>query len=95
MDEYFTRQEACQLLRCSLSMFERLVREGAFPVIKLQRKVLVKRAVLEAWLDAHETTATADRHEGQPAPDRLGRALASARSPQASLALEERAEQDA
>jgi len=68
-------------------MFERLVRERRFPVIKLQRKVLVRRSVLEAWLQGQEMQA-ASPPETAEAPDRLRHALATTRSPQASRPLE-------
>jgi excisionase family DNA binding protein len=52
--EVMSRQEACAYVGVSLSTLERLIREGALPVVKLGRRVLIRKASLEAWLQAHE-----------------------------------------
>jgi excisionase family DNA binding protein len=68
MDEFLTRDELRALLKCSLSTVERLLRQQTFPVIKVGRKVLVRRAAVEQWLAAQEVPAA-------PPADRLARAL--------------------
>ncbi len=52
--EVMSRQEACVYLGVSLSTMERLIRAGALPVVKLERRVLIRKASLDAWLQAHE-----------------------------------------
>jgi excisionase family DNA binding protein len=75
MDELLTREELRGLLKCSLSTVERLLRQGAFPVVKVGRKVLVRRSAVEAWLATREIPAKAP---DTPPPDRLARALKEA-----------------
>jgi excisionase family DNA binding protein len=76
MDEFLTRDELRTLLKCSLSTVERLLRQHTFPVVKLRRKVLVRRAAVEAWLAAQEIPAQTPQ---QAPPDRLARALKEAK----------------
>jgi excisionase family DNA binding protein len=75
MDEFLTRDELRTLLKCSLSTVERLLRQRTFPVVKVGRKVLVRRAAVEAWLAAQEIPAQTPQ---KPPPDRLARALKEA-----------------
>ena len=39
--KHYTRQECCQILRCSLPTFHALVNKGLIPVLKVGRKTLV------------------------------------------------------
>lgn len=40
-EKYYTRQECCEILRCSLPTFHALVNKGLIPVTKVGRKTLV------------------------------------------------------
>lgn len=41
LGRYYTRQECCEILRCSLPTFHALVNKGLIPVTKVGRKTLI------------------------------------------------------
>jgi excisionase family DNA binding protein len=73
MDEFLTRADSRTFLKCSMITVERLLRQRAFPVVKVGRKVLVRRAAVEHWLITREIPAQPPPQT--PPPDRLARAL--------------------
>jgi excisionase family DNA binding protein len=78
MPTLLTTKELCGLLRCSLPTVKRLLRRGELPVVRVGRRVLVRQEAVDAWILAHETSATGGqlpRTSEAPPPDRLARAL--------------------
>ncbi|MDW7759444.1 MAG: helix-turn-helix domain-containing protein [Acidobacteriota bacterium] len=48
---YFTKREIAEYLKISLATLERLMKEG-LPHIKLSRRVLFRKADVDAWLES-------------------------------------------
>ena len=46
-ERYYTRQECCEILRCSKPTFHSLVNKGLIPVTKVGRKTLVSADVFD------------------------------------------------
>jgi excisionase family DNA binding protein len=56
----YTRQQVCERLQISLPTFERLIRRGELPIIKVGRRVLIRRRTLEAFLRQREVPRADD-----------------------------------
>jgi excisionase family DNA binding protein len=56
----YTRQQVCECLQISLPTFERLIRRGELPIIKVGRRVLIRRRTLEAFLRQREVPRADD-----------------------------------
>lgn len=56
MDElrFYTRQEVAALLRLNVNSVDRLLRQGELRVVKVDRRVLIPKEALDAWIKAHE-----------------------------------------
>jgi len=52
--EYMTKVEAQEYLRIGKSSLEKLVKQG-LPMIKLDRRVLFRKADVDAWLERKVT----------------------------------------
>lgn len=52
VERYYTRQECCEILRCSLPTFHALVNKSLIPVTKVGRKTLVNAAEFDKALAA-------------------------------------------
>jgi excisionase family DNA binding protein len=52
--EVLSRQEACTYLGVSMSTLERMIRAGELPIVKLDRRVLIRKAALDAVLQERE-----------------------------------------
>jgi len=50
--ELLTREQAMQYLQISHGTLNKLMRQKAFPYIKLERKVLFKKADIDRWLES-------------------------------------------
>jgi excisionase family DNA binding protein len=57
MDEFLARADLRTFLKRSMSTVERLLRQRAFPVVKVGHKVLVRRAAVQHWLTTREIPA--------------------------------------
>jgi excisionase family DNA binding protein len=55
--EVMTKKQACQYLHISLATLERWMAVERLPVVKLGRRVLFRKAALDALLQAHERPA--------------------------------------
>lgn len=51
-ERLFTRKELMEYLRISHGTLDKLIKTRAIPYIKLERKVLFKKADVEAWLES-------------------------------------------
>jgi excisionase family DNA binding protein len=51
--EFMTQAEVMEYLRVSRTSVHRLMKSGAFPYIKLERKVLFRKRDIDAYLEAH------------------------------------------
>jgi excisionase family DNA binding protein len=43
-ERLYTRKEACVRLHCSMSMLEKLIRQGELPVVRMGRKILLRES---------------------------------------------------
>jgi len=50
--ELLTREQAMQYLQISHGTLNKLMRQKAFPYIKLERKVLIKKSDIDRWLES-------------------------------------------
>ena len=50
--ELLTREQAMRYLQIGHSTLSKLMRQKAFPYIKLERKVLFKKADIDRWLES-------------------------------------------
>jgi len=50
--ELLTREQVMRYLQISHGTLNKLMRQKAFPYIKLERKVLFKKADIDAWLES-------------------------------------------
>ncbi len=51
--DLMTKQEVMEYLRISHQTLFRLMKSGAFPYIKMERKVLFRKRDIDAYLEAH------------------------------------------
>jgi excisionase family DNA binding protein len=51
-EELLTKSEAQQFLRISRPTMQRLMRNKAFPYIRLERKILFRRSEIEKFLES-------------------------------------------
>ena len=49
--EFYTKPELMELLRISKGTLDKIMRKREIPYIKLERKVLFKKADIDAWLE--------------------------------------------
>lgn len=54
---YLTINETAELLRCSVRHIYNMAARHDFPTMNLGRRVVIPRAKLEAWIEAHSTPA--------------------------------------
>jgi excisionase family DNA binding protein len=52
-DDLMTKQDVMDYLKISHQTLHRMMKSGAFPYIKLERKVLFRKADIDAYLEAH------------------------------------------
>jgi excisionase family DNA binding protein len=50
--DLMTKQEVMEYLRISHQTLYRLMKSGAFPYVKLERKVLFKRSDIDKWIES-------------------------------------------
>jgi excisionase family DNA binding protein len=51
-DEYLTRKEVMEYLRISPGTLQKLMKQRAFSFIKLERKILIKKSDIDAFLES-------------------------------------------
>jgi excisionase family DNA binding protein len=66
--DVMSRQETCTYLGVSLSTLERMIRRGHLPIVKLDRRILIRKATLDAWLQSHEQRRAFAAAAGPPRP---------------------------
>lgn len=52
-DDLMTKQDVMDYLKISHQTLHRMMKSGAFPYIKLERKVLFRKRDIDAYLEAH------------------------------------------
>jgi excisionase family DNA binding protein len=57
LPSYLTINETADLLRCSVRHIYNMAARHDFPTMNLGRRVVIPRAKLEAWIEAHSTPA--------------------------------------
>ncbi len=60
-NDLMTKQEVMAYLRISHQTLFRMMKSGAFPYFKLERKVLFRKSDVDAYLEAHLVTPTRSR----------------------------------
>ncbi|PNL17879.1 helix-turn-helix domain-containing protein [Micrococcus sp. FDAARGOS_333] len=66
----YTRPEAAQAARATVSTVDRWIADGALPALRVgARRILIRRAHLHAYLAAHDTTRTPDPAEAAAPAD--------------------------
>jgi excisionase family DNA binding protein len=53
-ERLYTRTEAKDRLRCSLSTLEKLIKQGQIPVVRMGKKILIRESAIQRWIDTHE-----------------------------------------
>lgn len=56
--EVMTKAQARRYLHISLATLDRWIEKGLIPVVKLERRVLIRKAALDQVLRDHERVAT-------------------------------------
>ena len=61
---FLTREEVMEYLRISRTSLYMLMKSGAFPYYRLERKILFKKSDIDAFMEAHKVTdATKKPHK--------------------------------
>ena len=64
MDErLLTRNEVCDLLRCSMPTLDRMIKRGDLPVVRVGRRVLLRESTVNEWIRSHEHGPSEEQEE--------------------------------